>query len=138
MAATLRKLSDGASSALCVFTNPDNTAETNAVKIDLNSGGTGLTLLPNQLGKACPRVGIEKIWYSNVGMGVKILWKANSNDLAIELKSDWSDEICFKEFTALTNSEATGANGDVLFTTVGAGSGDTYTIIIKFKKYYGS
>ena len=53
MAATLRKLSDGASSALCVFTNPDNTAETNAVKIDLNSGGTGLTLLPNQLGKAC-------------------------------------------------------------------------------------
>ena len=71
-------------------------------------------------------------------MGVKILWKANSNDLAIELKSDWSDEICFKEFTALTNSEATGANGDVLFTTVGAGSGDTYTIIIKFKKYYGS
>ena len=63
MAATLRKLSDGASSALCVFTNPDNTAETNAVKIDLNSGGTGLTLLPNQLGKACTRVGIEKIWY---------------------------------------------------------------------------
>ena len=50
MAATLRKLSDGCSSALCVFTNPDNTAETNAVKIDLNSGGTGLTLLPNQLG----------------------------------------------------------------------------------------
>ena len=69
-------------------------------------------------------------------MGVKVLWKANSNDLAIELKADWSDTICFKEFTALTNSEATGANGDVLFTTVGAGSGDTYTIVIEFKKYY--
>ena len=93
MAATLRKLSDGSSSAVCIFTNPDNTAETNAVKIDLNSGGTGLTLLPNQLGKKCTRVGIEKIWYSNIGMGVKILWKATSNDLAIELKSDWSDEI---------------------------------------------
>ena len=110
--------------------------EISAVKIDLNSGGTGLTLEPNQLGKACRRVGISKIWYSNVGMGVKILWKANSNDLAIELKSDWSDTICFKEFTSLTNSEATGANGDVLFTTVGAGSGDTYTIVIEFKKYY--
>jgi len=137
MAAQLRKLQDGPSKAICVFTNPDNTAETNAVKIDLNSGGTGLTLEPNQLGKACRRVGISKIWYSNVGMGVKVLWKANSNDLAIELKADWSDTICFKEFTALTNSEATGANGDVLFTTVGAGSGDTYTIVISFKKYYG-
>tara|TARA_R100001510_G_C7651408_1_gene209067 strand:+ start:196 stop:609 length:414 start_codon:yes stop_codon:yes gene_type:complete len=137
MAATLRKIQDGSSRAVCVFTNPDNTSETNAVKIDLNSGGTGLTLEDNQLGQKCTRVGIEKIWYSNVGMGVKILFKANANELAIELKEDWSDTICFKEFTALRDSGTAGTNGDILFTTVGAGSGDTYTIIISFKKYYG-
>lgn len=60
MAATLRKIQDGSNRAVCVFTNPDATAETNAVKIDLNGGGTGLTLEANQLGQACTRVGIEK------------------------------------------------------------------------------
>ena len=109
----------------------------NAIKIDLNGGGTGLTLEANQLGQACTRVGISKIWYTTTGMGVKILWKATSDALAIELNTDWSDELCFENFTALTNSEASGATGDVAFTTVGAGSGDTYTIIIKFTKYYG-
>jgi len=137
MAATLRKIQDGSNRAVCVFTNPDATGETNAVKIDLNGGGTGLTLEANQLGQACTRVGIEKIWYSNIGMGVKILFKANANELAIELKEDWSDEICFKEFTSLRDSGTAGTNGDVLFTTVGAAGNDTYTIIISFKKYYG-
>ena len=137
MAATLRKISDGAYHAVCVFTNPDNTTESAAIKIDLNGGGTGLTLEANQLGQECTRVCISKIWYTTTGMCVKILWKATSDALAIELNTDWSDELCFENFTALTNSEASGATGDVAFTTVGAGSGDTYTIIIKFSKYYG-
>ena len=65
---------------------------------------------------------------------LKFFFKANANELAIELKEDWSDEICFKEFTSLRDSETTGTNGDVLFTTVGAAGNDTYTIIISFKK----
>ena len=69
-------------------------------------------------------------------MGVQLLWDATTNRLAIELPANYSDSFDFSEFSGLPNYSGSGKTGDVLLTTVGAGSGETYTLTITCIKEY--
>lgn len=70
-------------------------------------------------------------------MKVQILWNATTNLFCIELGENQSGSHDYTVFGGLTNNSGSGKNGDVLFTTVGATSADTYTVILYLRKKFG-
>ena len=84
----------------------------------------------------CTGVRLEKVVFSNVGMGVKILWDATADVIALELPADYSDTLDFSDISGLPNYSGSGKTGDVQFTTVGATSGDTYSVTLYCIKEY--
>ena len=125
-------IQDGPRKAIFKFTNvSDGTGESAVKKIDVSA----LTADP-MTGAACTKVTIEKIWYSTIGMGVKIFFDASTDVLAWQLNADYADEIDFSEFNGIPNNAGSGKTGDVQFTTIGASSGDTYTVILEVIKSY--
>ena len=66
---------------------------------------------------------------------VKIDFDASANVLAINLPADSTGDEYYDDFTAITNNAASsGFTGDLDFTTLGHGSGDTYMIVLKLIK----
>ena len=92
-------------------------------------------LSAHQDGTACSGLRIDKIWFSTIGLSVKILWDASTDTLAVELPSGYQGDFDFSSFGGLLNS-ASSPTGDLRFTTVGHGSGDTYTIILECTKEF--
>ena len=88
-----------------------------------------------QDGTACSGVSINRIWFSTVGLSVKILFDASTDTLAVELPADYQGDFDFSSFSGLKNT-ATSPTGDLRFTTVGHGSGDTYTIVLECIKSF--
>ena len=68
-------------------------------------------------------------------MSLKILWDASTDTLAVELPSGYQGDFDFSSFGGLVNS-ASSPTGDIRFTTVGHGSGDTYTVVLECIKEY--
>lgn len=132
-AVATQTIQEDGKTAIFRFSNvSDGTGETAVTKIDVSS------LSPDPMtNKACTSVSIQYIWYVTVGMGVKMLFDADTDVLAWQLNSDWGDSIDFTSFSGIPNNAGTGKTGDILFTTVGAGSGDTYNIVMQVKKSYG-
>ena len=125
-------IQDGAQKAIFRFTNvSDGTGESAVTKIDVS----GLTTNP-VTGMSCSSVSIEKISFSNIGMGVKIYFDATTDVLVIQLPADWADEFDFSEFSGIPDNAGSGATGDIQFTTVGHSSGDSYTIVMTVIKHY--
>ena len=62
---------------------------------------------------------------------------ATTNAFCIELGENQSGDHDYTSFGGLTNNAGSGVTGDVLFTTVGHSSADTYTIILYMRKKYG-
>ena len=90
-----------------------------------------------QNGTACTGVRIEKIIFSTVGMGVKILWDASTDVIAAELPADYSDTLDYSDISGLPNVAASGGKtGDIQFTTVGHTSGDTYSVVLYCLKQF--
>lgn len=106
-----------------------DTGESAVQKIDASGLST------NAAGEACTGVKISRIWFSTVGVSVKILWDASTDTLAVELPSGYQGDLDFTSFGGLVNS-ASSPTGDVNFTTVGHGSGDTYTVVLECVKGY--
>jgi hypothetical protein len=106
-----------------------DSGQTAAMAIDVS----GLSTL--QDGTACTGVKITKIWFSTIGLSVKILWDASTDTLVTELPSGYQGDFDFSSFGGLVNS-ATSPTGDIRFTTVGAGSADTYTVVLECIKEY--
>ena len=92
-------------------------------------------LSAHQDGTACSNLRITKIWFSTIGLSVKILWDASTDTLATELPSGYQGDFDFSSFGGLVNS-ASSPTGDLRFTTVGHGSGDTYTIVLECVKKF--
>jgi hypothetical protein len=132
-AVATQTIQEDGKTAIFRFSNvSDGTGETAVTKIDVSA------LSPDPMtNKACTSVSIQYIWYVTVGMGVKMLFDADTDVLAWQLNSDWGDSIDFTSFSGIPNNAGTGKTGDILFTTVGAGSGDTYNIVMQVKKSYG-
>ena len=131
-ALTSQTIQDGGRSAVLKFTNiSDGTGQSAAVLVDVDS----LSADP-QTGKACTGVTLQTITFSNIGMGVELLWDATANVPLLNLPQDWEDTIDFSAF-GIPNNAGGGKTGDILVTTVGATAGDTYLLVITLTKTYG-
>jgi hypothetical protein len=129
---TSQTIQDGARTAVMKFTNvSDGTGESGVVKVDVSA----LNDEP-QTGKACTGVVVSKIQYVTFGMSVRIDFKATANTLIAYLPENYSDELDFSGFTGIPNNAGSGKNGDIVFTTNGAASGDAYTIVLTLVKTY--
>lgn len=125
-------LLDGDSQAVMKFNNvSDGTGESAVLKVDVSA------LKTNYLGKECTGVDIRRITASVNGMSVNILWDATS-DVSAFILSPGMYTLDFDTTAILRNNAGTGKTGDVLFTTVGASAGDTYSIILEMIKIYAS
>jgi hypothetical protein len=74
------------------------------------------------------------VHYTIGGMAVNILWEATADVPTLVLASGQSTF----DFTKMQipNNAGAGKNGDILFSTIGASTGDTYTIILEMVKSY--
>ena len=131
-AVTSQTIQDGERKAVLKFTNAsDGTGESAVKKVDESA------LTANHLGQACSSVTINKIWWQCTGMAVKVEFDASTNVLAIGLSEDSNGYHDYSDFSGIPNNSGSGKSGDLDFTTVGHGSGDTYMIILELIKSYG-
>lgn len=115
------------------YTNiSDGTGETAVLKVDVSG------LSANSFGLACNGVKINRIWGQTMGMGVDILWDATTDLLCSTVPENQFFLMDYSDFGGLVNNAGAGKTGDVMFSTVGATSGDRYTIILECIKTYAS
>lgn len=103
----------------------DGTGESGALKID-KSSITG----PN--GKEPSKIDIRKIQYNVDGMRVDLFWDHTSDVLIATLGgavSSGSGEFCYQQYGDLRDT-GTGGTGDLILTTSGHTSGDSYNILL--------
>ena len=130
-AVTSQTLIDGQNKAVIKFTNvSDGSGESAVKKVDVSA------LSSTADGVACSGVVIERIWWQCIGMKVQILWDASTDAFCIELGENQSGSHDYSIFGGLTNNAGSGKTGDLMFTTVGHTSADTYTIILYMRKKY--
>jgi hypothetical protein len=122
---------DGPRKAVIYCTDTsDGDGEAAVTKVDVSALSQNTDL------DSCTGVRLEKVVFSNVGMGVKILWDATADVIALELPADYSDTLDFSDISGLPNYSGSGKTGDIQFTTVGATSGDTYSVTLYCIKEY--
>lgn len=123
-AVTSQTIMDGSKTVVMKFTNvSDGTGETAVVKADASA----LLNTPTKLK-------IMRMWAMTSGMAVKVLFDATADVLAVTAPSDEATHLDFRSFGGINNNAGSGVTGDVSFTTVGAGAGDTYSIILELSK----
>ena len=130
-AVTSQTLVDDEENVVMKFTNiSDSTGESAVKKVDVSA-------LKAKGGDACSGVIIKKIVADVNGMSVRVFWDATSNVLCNVISAsgtyDFSD---IPGIGGLENNSGSGKTGDVLFTTNGHSSGDTYTIVLYMDKLY--
>ena len=131
-AVTSQTIIDGPNKAVMKFTNiSDGTGESAVNKVDVSALSTSSD------GDTCTSVIIEKIWWQCNGMKVKLLFDATSDAFCIELGENQSGHHDYTSFGGLTNNAGSGVTGDILFTTVGHSSADSYTVVLYMRKKYG-
>ena len=124
---------DGRSCVASKLTNSSaGTGESAVAKVDVSA-----LEADSRTGLSCTDVNIERIWWQCIGMKVRILFDADTDVMAIELGENQSGDHDYSIFGGLVNNAGTGKTGDVKFTTVGASSGDTYTVILYMRKKFG-
>ena len=130
-AVTSQTIQDGQRVAFMRFTNvSDGTGESAVKKVDVSA------LNSNAAGEACSSVDIARVWWATVGMSVKVDFDASANVLAFELAESSNGNLEFDDFGGIPNNSGSGKTGDILFTTIGHTSGDTYMIVLEMIKIY--
>ena len=137
-AVTSQTIEDGGKNLVMKFTNiSDGTGESAVAKIDVSALDT-----EPSTGTACSRVTLQRIWFSNIGMGFSLYWNATSNMFICQATKDWSDTWDFTDSSitlpGIPNNAGGGVNGDLLLTTNDHSSGDTYSIVVWALKHYSS
>ena len=118
------------------FTNiSDGTGESAVAKVDKS------TLLASD-GAEPASLDIERVVWATDGMQVRILWDHTTDDLGLALSGagslnfkgerDWVPG--FTGTDGLKDPRSTGGSGDILFTTSGHTSGDTYNVTLWIRK----
>ena len=130
-AVTTQTIIDGERNCVMKFTNvSDGTGESAVAKVDVSA------LASNAAGVACSEVRVLRVSHAIVGMSVQLFLNATSNVLLVELAESSNGHMDFKDFGGLPNNAGSGKNGDILFTTKGHSSGDTYSITLEMTKVY--
>ena len=137
-AVTSQTIEDGGKNLVMKFTNiSDGTGESAVAKIDVSA----LNSEPST-GSSCSRVVLQRIWFSNIGMGFKLYWNATTNMFICQAPKDWSDTWDFTDSSitlpGIPNNAGSGINGDLLLTTNDHTSGDTYSVVVWALKHYSS
>lgn len=121
---------DGGRTAVMKFTNiSDGTGESAVLKVDVSA-------LTSYQGQTCTGVNIVNLDAITVGMGVDILWDASTDVVCYTVGADQFVSFDFQRFGGLSNNAGAGKTGDIMFTTVGASSGDRYTIVLEMIKNF--
>ena len=131
-------LDSGGRDLVMKFTNiSDGTGESAVAKIDVSALNT-----EPSTGASCSRVVLQRIWFSNIGMGFKLYWNATTNMFICQAPKDWSDTWDFTDSSitlpGIPNNAGSGVNGDLLLTTNDHTSGDTYSVVVWALKHYSS
>lgn len=122
---TTKILRDGPIATIVLLTNvSDGTGESAVKKVTVGD----LVGTPT-------RVRIDKIIYATNGMGVRLLWDGPTDVLAWSIPENSSDMLDFTAFGGLQNA-ATDPTGDIMLTTFGHTSGDSYSIILYLRKEF--
>ena len=137
-AVTSQTIEDGGKNLVMKFTNiSDGTGESAVAKIDVSALNT-----EPSTGSSCSRVVLQRIWFSNIGMGFKLYWNATTNMFICQAPKDWSDTWDFTDSSitlpGIPNNAGSGVNGDLLLTTNDHTSGDTYSVVVWALKHYSS
>ena len=128
---TSQTLIDGERMVIMKFTNiSDGTGESAVTKVNVS------LLTPSASGLACTRVTVNKIYFATHGMEVRMYWDA-STDVPFFLSSPAATQtLDMSGFGGITNNGGTGVNGNIVFSTADASSGDTYWCILEMVKGY--
>ena len=130
-AVTSQTIQDGERNCIMKFTNvSDGTGESAVAKVDVSALST------NSAGVSCSEVRVMRVSHAIVGMSVQLFLDATSNVLLMELAESSNGHMDFKDFGGIPNNAGSGKTGDILFTTKGHSSGDTYSIVIEMVKVY--
>ena len=130
-AVTSQTIQDGERNCVMKFTNvSDGTGESAVAKVDVSA------LAANAAGVSCSEVRVMRVSHAIVGMSVQLFLNASSNVLLMELAESSNGHMDFKDFGGLPNNAGSGKDGDILFTTKGHSSGDTYSIVLEMVKVY--
>ncbi len=129
-ALTSQVIQDGGRTAVLKFTNvSDGTGQSEAVLVDVSS------LSADPVTKqACTGVTLQKITFSNIGMGVELLWDATTNTICWDLNADYTTDEDFTNFGGIRNTAGSGKTGDIMLTTTGHTNGDSYVIVLTLYK----
>ena len=128
---TSQTIQDGERKAVLKFTNiSDGSGESAVKKVDVSA------LASNSSGTACTEVAVSKILWQCVGMGVELLNHATTDTLIIGLSPDSNGMHDYSSFSGIPNDSGSGKTGDIMFTTICASNGDTYTVILELLKTY--
>jgi hypothetical protein len=130
-AVTSQTIADGERNVVMKFTNvSDGSGEAAVVKVDVSA------LSSNSRGVACSEVRLMQVRYAVVGMSVQMYFDATANVLLLEIAESSNGNLEFDDFGGISNNSGSGKTGDILFTTVGHTSGDTYMIVLEMVKVY--
>jgi len=80
-------------------------------------------------------VTIRRVTAMISGMSVNVLWDATTDVSALVLAPGMYT-LNFDDTSLIWNNADTGKTGDIMFTTIGATSTDTYSIILEMIKTY--
>jgi hypothetical protein len=129
-AVTTQVIFQGDKQVVLKFTNvSDGTGESAVTKVDV------ATLAPYQK-QACIAVQIDRIYAMTSGMDVRMLWDATTDQVILTVPSNIAQTFDFDNWGGINNNAGAGSNGNILFTTVGATAGDSYSIILYLRKLY--
>lgn len=112
-------LFSGQKRAAFVFNNlSDGTGESAVTKVDIST-----------LVGAPSKVKITRISGNTVGMAVRVLFDHTTDDTALILQGEFC--LDFTPWGGLRDPASAGGTGDILFTTVGHSSNDSYCICME-------
>lgn len=115
---TSRVLFNGAKRYAAVFSNlSDGTGEAAVAKVDIST-----------LEGAPTKVKIMRVSGNTVGMTVSVLFDHTTDDRVLILNGEF--DLDFRPYGGLVDPASAGDTGDILFTTTGHTSGDSYTIVL--------
>lgn len=78
-------------------------------------------------------VRVNKVQSNLSGFSVALLWDANTDVAFLNLNDGWS-ALEFNPIGGLANNSGTGKTGDIMFSTVGLGTGEKGSITLEMVK----
>ena len=124
---------DGGRQAVMSFTYQfvDDGHEDAVTKVDVSALATSTD------GTTCTGVRIAEVWWTTVGMSVLVESDATADICLMQLAADGPGYLDYTDIGGITSSLGSSPNGDILFTTTGAGAvGDTYNVVLRMIKEY--